>query len=140
MSLSATSSSSAAPCSVALRESWPVLAGIAVLYAPTYFHLAANVWSKPESFHGALFFLLVLWMISMRRKTFLTVPGDTRPIVGGAIFATGLFIYVAGRSQNFLLLETLSQVPVLLGALLILRGVPTLRVFWFPITFLLFLA
>ena len=66
-------------------------------------------------------------------------PQQTRPIAGGIILGAGLLLYAVGRSQEILLFEVGSQIPVLLGALLIALGGKAARVLWFPLFFLLFM-
>jgi len=51
-----------------------------------------------------------------------------------------LLSYTLGRSQDIPILEVGSQIPVMLGVLLIASGWRALRDAWFPILFLLFLV
>lgn len=48
-------------------------------------------------------------------------------------------MYILGRSQDILTLDIGSQIPVLAGLLLIIRGAATLRALWFPLFFILFM-
>jgi exosortase B len=123
-----------------LGKSWPAAAGLLVLYVPTYFTLVTNTWRDPEKFHGALFFALALWMLWTKRRA-LVHPSATPSVAWGASFLLiGCALYVIGRSQDALTLEALSQVFVLTGTVLVLRGWPALRQLWFPIVFLLFVV
>jgi exosortase B len=61
-------------------------------------------------------------------------------LAGIACLAAGLLIYVVGSSQQVVIFEVGSLIPVLVGALLILRGWRGLRQFWFPLVFLIFLV
>lgn len=117
-----------------------LLLGLVVLYIPTYYRLVTEVWQKPESFHGALFFLLALWMVWSKKEIFLQPAQSRQPIIGWSFLLLGLSIFVIARSQHILLLEVLSQLPVFAGILLITKGRAALKLFWFPILFLLFLA
>jgi exosortase B len=51
----------------------------------------------------------------------------------------GLLCYVLGRSQDILMLDIGSQIFVIAGILLIMRGMKTLKVMWFPLFFILFM-
>ena len=51
----------------------------------------------------------------------------------------GLLAYALGRSQDILLFEVGSQIPVILGALLITLGTKSARALWFALFFLLFM-
>ncbi|HEY9146184.1 MAG TPA: exosortase B, partial [Thiobacillus sp.] len=52
---------------------------------------------------------------------------------------TGLLIYALGRSQDILLFEIGSQIPVILGVLLITLGTRAARALWFALFFLVFM-
>ena len=118
---------------------WPVLAGLAVLYIPTYYDLSQTIWTKEEFIHGPMVLVACLWLFWHQRQTLLTHPQQTRPFAGSIILGFGLLLYVIGRSQEILLFEVGSQIPVLLGALLIALGGKTLRTLGFPLFFLLFM-
>ncbi|MES2354977.1 MAG: exosortase-associated protein EpsI, B-type [Pseudomonadota bacterium] len=123
-----------------IKDSWLVLVGLAVLYIPTYIRLAFEVWQESQSFHGALFFLITLVIVWSQRAALFAPAQDTRPILGGLILLAGLVLFITGRSQDFLPLEVISQLPVFIGVLLMVKGPRTLRALWFPIAFLLFLV
>jgi exosortase B len=140
MSATFTSRSpSTASAAVRFGESWPVLIGLLLLYVPTYLRLARDVWQTPDSIHGALFVVLAAWMIWSRRAALLMTPRGTRPYAGMALFLLGLLLFIVGRSQDLLQLEVASQIPLLIGLVLALKGRPALRALWFPIAFLAFL-
>jgi exosortase B len=46
---------------------------------------------------------------------------------------------VVGRSQDIVIFDIGSQIPVLIGILLITRGVPALKALWFPLFFIVFM-
>jgi exosortase B len=70
-----------------------------------------------------------------------TIPPThvAKPILGGVVLSLGLLIYALGRSQEILLFEIGSQIPVLLGVLLITLGMRPVRALWFALIFLLFM-
>ncbi|MGM9487194.1 exosortase B [Ideonella sp. YS5] len=118
-------------------------AGLAALYGPTLRDLFQTVWSTDEQGHGPVVLALCLWLF-WRQRSALAEPRAgidlTRPAWGWAILAVALLLHVFGRSQRILSAQALSAVPVLLGILLLFRGVRAARAMWFPLLFMLFLV
>jgi exosortase B len=146
---------------MALKTWWPVLLGLAVLYLPTWWDLAHSLWSTEEQGHGPLILAVALYLVWQRRDVFLTTAAmpaqagqraqpsfelaaiqsnQTRPVLGWTLLVFGLLAYVLGRSQEILLFEVGSQIPVLLSVLLITLGGRAVRALWFPILFLAFMV
>lgn len=121
---------------------WFVIAlGLAALYVPTYVNLANTIWGEDEQSHGPLILMIVFWLVWTKRSELLeAVAAKSHPILGACFLVLGALCYVVGRSQDVLLLDVGSQMPVLLGALLILGGWRAVRVLWFPLLFLVFLV
>lgn len=109
--------------------------GLALLYLPTYYDLARGPWTDPHEAHGP-FMLAIAFGAMIARRQALFVARDTAPLAGLATVLFGLVIYVLGRSQEFLVLETMSQIPVFGGTIVALRGWHGLRQLWFPVVFL----
>jgi exosortase B len=110
------------------------------MYGPTYWDLAGTIWRTDEQFHGAIFLVVVAWLIWDQRQAVNAAPPAPRPLAGGALFGFGLLLYIVGRSQDILMFEVGSQIPVLAGALLILHGGRALRALWFPIIYFAFMV
>ncbi|WP_334107005.1 exosortase B [Methylobacillus sp.] len=125
----------------AIRQVWPLIIGFLMLYVPTYVHLSNTVWRSEEQAHGPLILLIVGYLIYVRREFFLNKePGEVpRPWIGTLFFLVGLFFYMVGHSQDILIFDLGSQLFVLIGLLLITRGLSAVRVFWFPLFFLIFM-
>lgn len=127
-----------------LQAWWPVLLGLVVLYAPTYWMLAHGIWNSEEQAHGPIVLVVALYLIWQKRDIFLT-DMPARPASAGntafgwALLVIGLLAYALGRSQDILLLEVGSQIPVILGALLITLGWRSAKALWFALFFLLFM-
>lgn len=129
---------------LALKTWWPVLLGLAVLYAPTYWMLAHGLWNSEEQAHGPIVLIVALFLIWQKRDIFLIdvsgqTTGLTNKVFGWILLAIGLLAYAVGRSQDILLLEVGSQVPVILGAFLITLGLRSVKALWFALFFLLFM-
>lgn len=125
--------------STALNEWLPVMAGLLLLYVPTFHGLANSLWQEEEQGHGPLILVVIIWLFWERRQLLLASPGRTNPVAGYAALVLGLFFYALGRSQDITLLEVGSLAPVLAGTLLILRGWSAIRTYWFPLLFIVFL-
>lgn len=131
-----------APLFSVVQTWWPVLLGLMVLYVPTIWRLAHGIWNSEEQAHGPIVLVVTVFLIWQKRHYLLadSVPVSTRTTVfGWGLLLFGLLIYALGRSQSVLLLEVGSQIPVILGALLITRGWPSVKALWFALFFLLFM-
>ncbi|MCE2898901.1 MAG: exosortase B [Betaproteobacteria bacterium] len=126
------------------RSPWfcwlPVGIGLLVLYVPTYVTLWKGAWDTDDQAHGPLILAMVGWLFY--RECRVLVDGEDRPwgSVGWPLLAVGLLLYVLGRSQDILLFEVGSHIPVLAGVVLLMRGGQALRGLWFPIVFLVFMV
>ena len=132
----------AGSATAALAVWWPILVGLLVLYVPTYHDLATGLWNSEEQAHGPIVLMVALFLIWQRRDMFL-VPdqgGEARPRAGWILLVFGLLLYALGRSQEILLFEVGSQIPVLLGVLLITLGGGPAKALWFALFFLLFMV
>jgi exosortase B len=128
---------------------WPILLGLAALYLPTYYELANDLWNTEEQAHGPIVLAVALFLI-WRARSVLFTPFDLqgqavlvsrpRPVAGWFVLLFGLLLYALGRSQSILLFEIGSQIPVLIGTLLITRGLSAVRAMWFPLFFLIFMV
>ena len=127
-----------------LKSWWPILLGLLVLYIPTYWMLAHGLWNTEEQAHGPIVLVVALFLIWQKRDVFLRDVVDTtmrssNPVLGWTLLVLGLLAYALGRSQDILLFEVGSQVPVILGALLITLGLRSVKALWFALFFLIFM-
>ena len=131
--------------SLLILKSWcPILLGLLVLYIPTYWMLAHGLWNTEEQAHGPIVLVVALFLIWQKRDVFLRDVVDTttrasNSVLGWTVLVLGLLAYALGRSQNILLFEVGSQVPVILGALLIILGLRSVKALWFALFFLIFM-
>ncbi len=127
-----------------LRLWWPVLIGLLVLYVPTYWDLSNGIWNSEEQAHGPIVLMVALYLLWTQRGVLAPgamANGDaSRPVLGWFVLVFGLLLYAVGRSQEILLFEVGSQIPVLIGALLITLGMRPVRALWFAFFFLLFMV
>ena len=127
----------------ALPEWWPVLAGLALLFVPTFYSLFTGAWISEEQGHGPIIFGLALWLIYRKWPAMLAAsapPSGAGAGTGWAVLVFGLAAYLLGRSQQILMLEIGSIILVMAAVLLVKRGAAALRVLWFPFFFMLFMV
>ena len=117
-----------------------VLVGFALLYLPTYAHLATTVWATDEQGHGPIILAVSLWLLYMKRHELAAAPLKALPALGWPIFLFAIFLFAFGRSQDILMFQTGSQILVLASLLLVFRGTAALKVAFFPLFFLLFMV
>ena len=126
-----------------LKTWWPVVFGLLVLYVPTYWMLAHGLWNSEEQAHGPIVLVVALFLIWQRRAVFSAdagiLPTRVEVATGWTLLVIGLLAYALGRSQDILLFEVGSQIPVILGALLITLGSRAARALWFALFFLIFM-
>lgn len=123
-----------------MRLWWPIVLGLLAMYGPTYYHLATTLWTQEDQVHGPLIVMVVIYLVWMQRGSLLS-PDVVKPmpVLGSVVLGFGLITYVLGRSQDILILDIGSQIPVFAGILLITRGIAALRALWFPLFFILFM-
>jgi exosortase B len=125
----------------AVAAEWLVaLAGFAAMYLPIYWWAANTIWQSDDHAHGAIILMVVCWLFWDRREAILAAAGAPAPIAGWITFSIGLLVYVAGRAIGVSILELASQIPVLLGCVLLLRGWPGVKAAWFPLVFIIFMV
>lgn len=117
-----------------------VLAGLCVMYVPSFVDLMRGIWSTDEQRHGPIVLLLSLWLLYRKWPEFIPASGAKPAGAGGWVtLVFGLLLYILGRSQDILLFEIGSLVWVLTAVLLLLRGTAVLKALWFPLFFMLFM-
>ena len=115
------------------------LAGYAVMYLPVYWWAAGSIWQSDDHAHGAIVLAVVVWLFWTLRGAI--AAAETRParLLGSLSFAFGLLMYVGGRVFSISIFEMASQIFVITGGLLLLKGPAALRAAWFPIFYLIFM-
>lgn len=118
----------------------PIILGVLALYIPTYDALSKNLWIYSDQAHGPIVLMVVVYLAWQKRE-FLVYQATavTKPLVGWVLIMLGLTSYVIGRSQDIMMFDVGSQIPVFAGILLLTRGVPALKAMWFPLFFIIFM-
>jgi len=126
-----------------LKTWWPIVFGLLALYVPTYWTLAHGLWNSDDHAHGPIVLIVTLYLIWQQRAVFVAethiAPTYVEVATGWTLLVVGLLAYALGRSQDILLFEVGSQLPVILGALLVTLGLRAARALWFALFFLLFM-
>jgi len=117
-----------------------LLPGLLLLYVPTYTDLAHGLWREEAYAHGPIVLALFAFLLWRHRATLLDESLAPAPVAGGLLLGAGLAVYLLGRALALPLFEVASHLPVIAGAVLLLRGFSGLRQLAFPILFLAFLV
>lgn len=118
---------------------WPILLGLCLLYLPTFYTFANTIWKAEDQAHAPMILIAVLYIFWQKRAYLTdTIQQKIYPYSGWLILIFGLLVYLVGRTQNIRSFEIGSLLPVLLGALLMTRGISSIKKLWFPLLFLLF--
>jgi exosortase B len=118
----------------------PVVAGLLILYIPTFYDLAGTHWVRDDHAHGPIILAVFVWLIWYKRQMLLAEAPHTAPVAGTALLVFGLLFYVVGRAHGVVLFEVGALGPILAGTLLAMRGWPALRHSWFTLIFIAFLV
>jgi hypothetical protein len=121
--------------------SWlPYLIGLAGLYIPSYYAISQTLWREVDQAHGPIVLMVIIFLAWQKREHLvLTKPSQLETFAGWACLLFGLACYVLGRSQDILMLDIGSQIPVLMGVLLLSCGRKALKAMWFPLFFIIFM-
>jgi exosortase B len=134
-------------CEIILEWS-PVLLGMATLFVPTFIDLANGLWNTEEHAHGPLILVIIIWLFWQKKSLFLrgnhsddrVIRHNLAPLIlGWSSLIFGLMMYILGRSQEILIFEIGSLIPILAGTLLITRGWTALGLCAFPLCYILFM-
>ena len=132
-----------APLPAPMAAFWPWViagAGLAAMYLPTYWVAFNGIWQTDDMGHGPIVLAVVLWLFWGVRQGILHAPVLPLPWWGWPLFGMGLSGYLLGRIFNISSVEFASHVFIVAGLLLLLRGAGALRLAWFPVLYLIFLA
>lgn len=119
---------------------WLIAVGLLGLYLPTFYDLATSIWSTDAQGHGPIVLAVCIWLIWRDwDKVETTTDSAPQPRWGWLLVVLALLLFLLGRSQRVLSMQTLSLVLMLPATLLLLRGTVQLKALWFPLFFMVFL-
>ena len=118
-----------------------VLAGLVVMYGPSFYDLFRGIWSTDEQAHGPIVMGVSAWLIfRSRAELFGATNASPRPAIGWSLLASGCLLYAVGRSQGLLVLEIGSLIVNVVAIVLLLRGPQQLKTIYFALFFMLFMV
>lgn len=122
--------------------SWvPVALGLCVLYVPTFYGLSRTIWRSDEQAHGPIVLAVAIWVFWTKRHEWLRVSeAVSHQWFAWISLVFSLLIYVVGRSQDILLFELGSALPLVASAIYLVGGRTALWASWFGVLFLVFMV
>jgi exosortase B len=115
------------------------LVGFCAMYLPVYLWAAEGIWQTEEQGHGPIVLAVLLWLFWGLRREIADAPARPLPILGWPVFVFGLLMYFAGRVFSISIFEFGSQLFVVAGVLLLVKGMPAIRLAWFPLLYFVFM-
>lgn len=117
---------------------------VIALYTPIFFQLYQSRWETIDYTHAYFVLPVSLWLAWRKRadlKTHCTLARSSFwDILFLGLIVTGLLMFIFGWRLDFLVLPSLSLIPVILGLTGYLYGANFAKVLIFPIAYLLFLV
>lgn len=121
-----------------LRWLVPLL-GFAAMYGPVYWWASHDIWQSEEHGHGPLILGVLAWLFWTLREPLAKAECRPQPGWGWPVFVFGVLLYIAGRVLSISVFEFGSQMFVVVGGMLLLKGTSALKVAWFPVLYLAFM-
>ena len=115
-----------------------LVAAVVVAFVPTIVKLIAGPWQTEQEGHGPLIIAASVWLAWQCRSKLRAAPIAPAPIMGWIVLLGGLAILILTRSQDVLMIEVASQLPIICGCILLVAGWRVLRILAFPLAFLIF--
>ena len=118
----------------------PLLVGLCALYIPTYMVLSNTVWISDEQGHGPIILAVCIWLMWRKRLDYLALAETPTPIAGSVALVFGGLLYLLGRTQDLDTFAVGSQIFILIGIFLWLKGWSAVRLMAFPLLFMIFMV
>ena len=109
------------------------------LYAGVFAALAEQWRSQPMYSHGPLVPLVSGYLLWTRRDRLFDTHGNPRRLIGLSVLLLGVSMQVMGHAAAVLTVQQVSILVTLTGMAGFLFGLPSLRVLWLPIGYLMFM-
>lgn len=117
-----------------------LLFALTFCYAQVFMTLVRLWWSNDIYSYGFLIPLISLYLVWIQREKLREIEPAPDYLKGGLLFLSGLSMLAVGQASGIALLEELSLIVTLMGAVLLMWGERSLRYLWFPIAYLLFMV
>lgn len=117
-----------------------VFIGLAFLLIPTYWDLSNTLWTTDAQGHGPLILLVSTYLFWQKRQHFIPKTVSVKEtVLGFTVLLLALLGYIVGRTQQILIAEVSSHILLLTGVFTLTIGLKSLRLYWFPLFFLIFM-
>lgn len=116
---------------------------MAVLYAPVFHLLYKEKWDMVDYGHAPFILPLALFIAWTKRKTLVEIAKKSPAgfyLPGFLLILFSAFIFNFGWRWDYMLIQTISLIPMLIGLLTFLYGPAIFRPLLFPIAYLLLLV
>jgi len=114
-------------------------AAFTLLYHEVVVHIFIS-WSTLWGAHGPMILMVSVYLAWIKRNEARQLRPQPAILPGSLLLALGCFILFAGKLGSTMVVQQLSMIPVLLGTLLLLAGFSFFKVFFLPISYLIFLT
>jgi exosortase B len=128
------------PAGLNLRVFALIVTAFLALYLPSYYDLSSTVWVSDEQGHGPIILVVSGWLLFRKRHELALIEPKPASLIAWPLLLLAVLLYAFGRSQTILFFEVGSQIPMLIGIILLFNGTKALRLVWFPVFFLLFMV
>ncbi len=125
-----------------LRQHLPLLlllGGWGVMFGPSYWGLANDLWASDAQGHGPIILGVGMWLLWQKRQALQQLAYRPAPLLAAVLMVLGIALYALGRSQSIWTATISAQLFVLAALLLSFFGRGALRVAAFPLFFMLFM-
>jgi len=111
--------------------------GFVALFYDVIIH-TFNKWFTSEGSHWPLIVGAALYIVWLKRDDIRQLPQNPSLMIGSLLTAGGCFMLFAGKLSNTIVAQQLAVIPVLLGAVLLVRGFSWFKALFIPICYLIF--
>ncbi|MEK6790382.1 MAG: exosortase W [Deltaproteobacteria bacterium] len=101
--------------------------------------LAWAWWDNTVYSHGFLVPLISAYLVYVRRDSLKGTGASPSYLSGLGIFLSGIAMLIAGNAAGVMVVQELSIVVTLAGAIVVVFGLNFLRILWLPVAYLLFM-
>lgn len=112
---------------------------IVLAYRDIIVHIARS-WTTAYGSHGILIFAVSIYLVWIKKDELLQLRAEPALLPGGLLLFAGCFTYFAGEIGSAIVVQMLSMIPVLLGVILLFGGFSYFRIFFLPVSYLVFLT
>jgi EpsI family protein len=125
------------------RKNLLLYALLAAAFLGLNHHVVAHIvrkWKTPEGSYGILILAVSIYLVWIKRHDIRNLQVAPAIVPGAVLLSSGCFIFFAGKLGSTILVQQISMIPVLLGAILLFAGFSFFKAFLLPVGYLVFLT